>query len=179
MKTKVILYIAISEDGFIAGAGDNLDFLNTVQQVEGEDYGYAQFLNSIDVVLVGRKTYEKVISMGYPYHDDKKVFVITKSQKTSNKENFHCYTRNLVELIHEIKTATQKNIYCDGGAELATYLIKRNLIDQIILSVIPLKLKRGTLLFKQGEIPQSFKWVNSVEFKSSLIQKTFLRKEEQ
>ena len=56
MKTKVILYIAISEDGFIAGAGDNLDFLNTVQQVEGEDYGYAQFLNSIDVVLVGRKT---------------------------------------------------------------------------------------------------------------------------
>jgi|TARA_B110000495_G_scaffold94397_1_gene81558 dihydrofolate reductase len=178
MKKEVILYIAISEDGFIAGAGENLDFLNMVQ-VEGEDYGYAQFLNSIDVVLVGRKTYEKVISMGYPYHDDKKVFVITKSQKTSNKENFHYYTGNLVELIHELKTATQKNIYCDGGAELVTYLIKRNLIDQIILSVIPLKLKRGTLLFKQDEIPQSFKWVNSVEFKSGLIQKTFLRKEEQ
>ena len=60
MKKEVILYIAISEDGFIAGAGENLDFLNMVQ-VEGEDYGYAQFLNSIDVVLVGRKTYEKVI----------------------------------------------------------------------------------------------------------------------
>jgi dihydrofolate reductase len=61
MKKKVILYIAISEDGFIAGAGDNLDFLNTVW-TEGEDYCYAQFLNSIDMVLVGRKTYDKAIS---------------------------------------------------------------------------------------------------------------------
>jgi|TARA_B110000503_G_scaffold140698_1_gene232260 dihydrofolate reductase len=79
-------------------------------------------------------------------------------------------------LIQELKAATQKNIYCDGGAELAIHLIKWNLIDQIILSGIPLKLKRGTLLFKLSEVPQSFKWGNSGEFKSGLIQKTFFRK---
>lgn len=65
MKSKTVLYISISEDGFIAGVKDNLDFLNEYI-IEGEDYGYANFIKSIDTVVVGRRTYEKVFSMVTP-----------------------------------------------------------------------------------------------------------------
>lgn len=57
---KVILYIACSLDGYIAGSNDNLSFLDKVQR-EGEDYGYTEFESSFDTVLIGRKTYDWVV----------------------------------------------------------------------------------------------------------------------
>ena len=174
MDQKVILYIAISQDGFIAGEDDSLDFLNTVQMA-GEDYGYAKFIESIEAVVVGRKTYEKVISMGYPYHEDKEVYVITRSHTASNEKNLHYYHKDLSELIAYLKRTTKKNIYCDGGAQLAKHLIDQNQIDQIILSVVPLRLNTGTLLFEKGEVPSTFKLNSSVEFQSGLIQNTYTK----
>lgn len=65
-----MLYIAASLDGYIAKPNDDLSFLDQVAQ-EGEDYGYADFIRTVDTVIVGRKTYDKVISMGYPFpHTD-------------------------------------------------------------------------------------------------------------
>jgi dihydrofolate reductase len=80
----------MSQDGFISGENDNLNFLNEYQ-VKGEDYGYANFLSSIDSIVVGRKTYEKVLAMSYPYHNDKMVFVITRSSKESKSKNLSFY----------------------------------------------------------------------------------------
>ena len=65
-QRKVILYIAMSLDGFIAGENDNLDFLSTVE-VPDEDYGYSDFTNTVDTVIMGRKTYDKVMSFGVPF----------------------------------------------------------------------------------------------------------------
>lgn len=61
---KVILYISMSLDGYIATKDNSLEFLSMVGQ-EGEDYGYTDFVKSVDSVIIGRKTYEKVIEMGY------------------------------------------------------------------------------------------------------------------
>jgi dihydrofolate reductase len=81
MERKLVLYIAMSLDGYIAAENDDLSFLSAVEQ-EGEDYGYAEFINTIDTIILGRKTYDKVISMGHPYpmHGEK-VYVITRSEK--------------------------------------------------------------------------------------------------
>ncbi|HIG32804.1 MAG TPA: dihydrofolate reductase [Flavobacteriales bacterium] len=169
MAKKTILYIAMSQDGFISGENDNLDFLNEYQ-VEGEDYGYANFISSIDFIVVGRKTYEKVLAMGYPYHNNKKVFVITRNSKESKNENLTFYNGNIKTLICQLKDSTNKHIYCDGGAELASYMLKSNLIDRLILSVIPLKLHKGTLLFENGLAPNAFELRKKEEYKSGLIQ---------
>ncbi len=77
IQNKTTLYIAMSLDGFISGENDNLDFLNPYH-VEGEDYGYRAFVDSIQTVIVGRKTYEVIQGMGVPYHSEKQVFVISK-----------------------------------------------------------------------------------------------------
>ncbi|MDG2146899.1 MAG: dihydrofolate reductase family protein [Flavobacteriaceae bacterium] len=167
----MILYIAMSTDGFIAGENGNIDFLNEFQ-VEGEDYGYKNFIKTISSILVGRKTYEKVINMGYPYHEDKDVYVITRNSKPSSKK-LHFYNEDLNKLINELKGLNSGDIYCDGGAELAQALISIGLIDKIILSIIPVNLHKGTLLFKNGFVPSEFLLESQVKFKTGLTQFTY------
>ena len=63
MNRKLCLYIAMSLDGYIAKHDGDISFLSTVEQ-EGEDYGYSKFIESVDTVIIGRKTYDKILSMG-------------------------------------------------------------------------------------------------------------------
>lgn len=64
-QRKLILYIATSLDGYIANENDDLAFLDRVAE-EGEDYGYAAFTETVDTVIMGRRTYDKVVAMGVP-----------------------------------------------------------------------------------------------------------------
>ena len=73
-------------------------------------------------------------------------------------------------LIDQLKATQDKNIYCDGGAELARSLIKEQLIDEIILSVIPVDLYQGILLFEQGLVPSDFELMSRKTFQSGLMQ---------
>ncbi|HNP99428.1 MAG TPA: dihydrofolate reductase, partial [Bacteroidia bacterium] len=76
-QRKIILYIACSVDGYIAGPNDNLDFLSMVER-PSEDYGYQKFTDTIDAVIMGRKTYDKVLSFGIPFpHSGRNCFVVT------------------------------------------------------------------------------------------------------
>ena len=165
----LVLYIAMSADGYIAAENDNIDFLNDYH-VEGEDYGYSEFLNSVETILVGRKTYQKVLNMGFPYHENKSVYVISRTIKEVPTKTLTFYSGDLVSLCTQLKTCTVGNIYCDGGAELAKTLISLGLIDKIILSVVPVLLEKGTLLFENAKIPNEFNLKNRVNFTNGLVQ---------
>jgi len=169
MNPKTILYIAISEDGFIAGEDNNLDFLNPYQGGE-EDYGYSEFINSVGCILVGRKTYDVVVNMGYPYHPEKMVYVVTKQLRISSSEKLLFFDGNLRKLINEIKSSQNLNIYCDGGAELTQSLIAADLIDEMILSVVPIQLHHGTLLFQGGMVPNQFSLRSKQTYPNGLVQ---------
>lgn len=166
---KLILYIAMSRDGFIAGADGQLDFLDPYQ-VEGEDYGYSEFMHNIGSIIVGRKTYETVLGMGYPYHPDLQVIVASRTGMKSEQKNLVYYGGLWRPLIDQLKATQENNIYCDGGAELARSLINEQLIDEIILSVIPVYLYQGTLLFEQGLVPSDFELMSTKSFQSGLEQ---------
>ncbi len=137
MDRKVILYIATSLDGYIAKPNDDLSFLSIVQQ-EGEDYGYADFVNSVDTVILGRKTYDWVMTQVPEFpHSDKNSFIITRTPRSSiGKTSF--YTGKLQDLVIKLKAEEGKNIFIDGGAEIVNELLKENLIDEFIISVIPI-----------------------------------------
>jgi dihydrofolate reductase len=166
---KVILYISMSLDGYIAGLDESLDFLSPMAH-EGEDYGYADFVASVDTVIIGRKTYEKVLSMGYDYpHTDKDVYIITR-RKQESIGSFNFYAGDLRELVDKLKTQFGGDIYCDGGSEIANELMKKNLIDEYIISIIPVLLGGGTSLFKEGRTIKSLQFVNSKSFEKGLVQ---------
>lgn len=166
---KVILYISMSLDGFIANESGGLDFLNRVIK-EGEDYGYQKFVDSIDTVVIGRKTYEKVIEMGYSYpHTDKNVYIITKTARQP-LDSFQFYTGSLELLIKDLKTKPGKNIYCDGGAQLANELMRLSLIDEYIISVIPHILGNGIPLFQPNRPEQSLELISVQHFDTGLVQ---------
>ena len=164
----------MSLDGYISKSGDDLEFLNLVER-EGEDYGYALFIKTVDTVILGRKTYDKVMSMdiGFP-HADKNVYVITGTQKPdTGKVKF--YTENLKDLILKLKSVKGKNIFCDGGAETVNVLMRDDLIDEFIISIIPVFLGGGIRLFKDGRPELILELVNSKHFSKGLVQLHYKR----
>jgi dihydrofolate reductase len=166
---KLILYIAMSLDGYIAGPGDDLSFLSMVEK-EGEDYGYAVFLASVDAIIIGRKTYDWVLKHVPEYaHPDKEVFVITRTPKPATG-NTTFYTGSLTDLIHELKHRPGRNIFCDGGAEIVNELLQHHLIDEFIISIIPTMIGIGTRLFKDNRPPQGLTLISCHSFEKGLVQ---------
>lgn len=164
----------MSLDGYIATKDNSLEFLSMVEQ-EGEDYGYNDFVKSVDAVIIGRKTYEKVIEMGYAYpHTDKDVYILSRTAKPSIG-NFKFYTDDLSRLVNDLKSQSGKNIYCDGGAEIANELIKNNLVDEFIISVIPILLGDGIKLFKDGRPELKLELVSTKQFDKGLTQLYYKR----
>lgn len=170
---KVILYIAASLDGYIAKPNDDMSFLSIVQQ-EGEDYGYIDFINSIDTVILGRKTYDWVMTQVPEFpHSDKESYVITRTARPAiGKTNF--YTGNIKELLMELKGSQGKNIFIDGGAEIVNELLKDNLIDEFIISTIPILLGDGVRLFKDGRPEKLLKLVSIKQFEKGLVQSQYI-----
>ncbi len=173
-KRKLVLYIAMSLDGYIAKPNDDLSFLSIVEQ-EGQDYGYEEFVKTVDAVIVGRKTYEKVISMGFDFpHTDKDTYIITRTPRP-NLGSVKFYTGNIKLLIEKLKYKPGKNIFCDGGAEIVNELLNNDLIDEFIISVIPILLGNGIKLFKDYRPEQKLNLVSSKHFEKGLVQLHYTR----
>ena len=168
-ERKVILYIASSLDGYIAKSNDDLSFLSRVQQ-EGQDYGYAKFIDNVDTVILGRKTYDWVMKQVKEFpHAQLDSYIITRTPRQDiGKIKF--YTGNLKELVLRLRQERGKNIFIDGGAEIVNELFKEKLIDQIYLSIVPILLGDGVRLFKGGLPEQNLKLINSKQFETGLIQ---------
>ena len=84
--------------------------------------------------------------------------------------NFKFYTGDLTQLIHDLISQAGKNIYCDGGAEIANELINSDLIDEYIISVIPILLGDGIKRFKDSRTEQRLALISSKQFDKGLIQ---------
>ena len=171
------LYIAASLDGYIAKPGDDLGFLKMVEK-EGEDYGYAAFTANVDTIILGRKTYDWVLrEIGASHYDNGKrdVYVITRNERPrSGRTTF--YTGDLTALVQQLKSENGKNIYCDGGAEIVNELLKRDLIDELTISVIPVLLGNGIRLFKDERPEQQLELLRVKTFDTGLTQLHYRRK---
>ena len=174
---KLSLFIATSLDGYIAKPNDDLSFLRSVEK-EGEDYGYEEFFANVDTIILGRKTYDWVLKEIGPSHyknGEKEVYIITRTERPSiGKTKFH--TGSPAALVQKLKNKKGKNIYCDGGAEIINELLKSDLIDEFIISVIPVLVGNGTRLFKDGRPELQLELVSVKTFETGLTQLHYNRK---
>lgn len=178
MNRKVFIYIATSLDGYIAKPNDDLSFLSIVEE-KGQDYGYADFVKSVDTVILGRKTYDKVISMGFGFpHADKDTYIITRTPRP-NSGSVKFYTGDLKELVDKLKAKKGKNIFCDGGAEIVNELLEHDLIDEFIISIIPVFVGNGIKLFRDGRPEQKLELISTKQFDKGLVQLHYKRANKQ
>ncbi len=162
---KVILFIASSLDGFIAGKDGDIEWLFT-----DADYGYSEFYHSIDTVIMGRKTYDQALKFGeYPYAD-KKGFVFSRSVERQNSHDIEFISGNVPGFIKNLKRQPGKGIWLVGGSEIITLLLNADLIDECILYVHPIILGEGTPLFQHISSSKRLSFVSSKDFQSGLIQ---------
>jgi dihydrofolate reductase len=175
VKRKLFLFIAMSLDGFIAKQDGDIGFLSQVE-TEGEDYGYSSFIETVDTVIVGRKTYDKILSIGieWPY-GSREVYVLTRSVKPDSG-TLHFYSGDLNDLILKLKNQEGKHIYCDGGAETIHQLLQEDLIDEMIISIIPHLLGDGIALFKGGLQEKNLQLKSVESFEKGLVQLHYIRK---
>jgi dihydrofolate reductase len=171
---KLYIFIAMSLDGYIAAPDGDISFLPPID-MEVEDYGYADFIENIDTVVLGRKTYDKILSMGVeaPY-GDREVFVLTHSPKKETGK-LKYYSGSLKQLILGLKSQKGKHIYCDGGADTIHQLLADDLIDEMTISIIPILLGEGIALFKGGLPEKKLSLVNVSSYENGLVKLHYRR----
>jgi dihydrofolate reductase len=166
---KIILYIAASLDGFIARENGELDWLpggtGELNQSE-EDCGYEHFFDSIDTVLMGHKTYAQVLSFGieYPYKT-KQSFVFTRASSPPNADkNVTFINENAETFAKKLRNSPGKDIWLNGGAELISSFFEKNLVDELILFVIPTTIGKGIPLFPQTSVEKKLTLIESKSY---------------
>ena len=167
------VFIATSIDGYIADRNGNLDWLNTVPNPNNYDMGYKDFMNRIDALVMGRTTFETVLGFNVPWPYHKPVFVLSnhlKSIPESHKDKAFLINGQLTDVLKSINQQGYQNLYIDGGITIKNFL-KEDLIDEMILTTIPIVLGGGTSLF--GDLPKElvsgdFYWITNVKIVSPL-----------
>lgn len=173
---KIILYIAISQDGFIADVNGGVEWLpHPETDQELIDVGYKELMCRIDSILMGSLSYQQILSFGDWRWADKQTYVFTsKSLKSDN--SFVQFTNDspLAFLTEYKNRPSTKDIWLLGGAQLAESFAKEGLIDEIILTVVPKTLGAGIPLSLNFE---DFTVNIEKSLMKGLVQKKYLRKE--
>lgn len=149
MNRSIVLYIAVSLDGYIARKDGSVDWLTGNSGDLGVDTGYDDFFSTIDTVVMGRITYEQVINELSPdkwVYEGKKCYVATSKKGFADKR-VEFVSDGISGVVSSLKNQQGKDIYIVGGGRLIDEFIKKDLIDKYIITIIPKILGDGIPLF--------------------------------
>lgn len=148
--STVTIHMVSSLDGFIAKNDGSVLWLQSTDTYEQgvvlTDEAVAAFLKNIDCYVMGSRTYEHALELGWPY-GDVPVIVLTKRDLKTARKNVAFYAGDLEQLLNNRLKPNFKEIWVVGGAMLAKDFIRFNLADNIIISIMPIILGGGTLFF--------------------------------
>jgi dihydrofolate reductase len=167
MRARCSVFIATSFDGFIARSDGGIDWLSIVEQ-PGEDYGYRRFFESIDTLVVGRKTYET--ALGFPEwpYAGKRCIVLTHASLAA-KHGEEPFLGSPDSLVDKLTADGAKRIYVDGGAVIQQFLAA-GLVTDMVVSIVPVLLGEGVPLFGKIGGDLRLDLVDSRSYESGLVQ---------
>ena len=170
------VYIATSLDGFIATSDGRLDWLEKIPNPSQSDYGYGEFIKSIDAIVMGRKTFEKVLTFGQWVYD-KPVFILSNSLTNLPepiREFAEIIRGDIKEIITQLNQKGYKNLYIDGGRVIQSFL-QEDLIDEIIITLVPILLGKGVPLFGKLEQHLQFRHKTTEIYDHTLVKSHYTR----
>lgn len=177
MNIKVSVYIATSLDGFIARDDGGLDWLDEANATvpDGEDCGYQAFTESVDVLIMGRKTYEKVLSFGEWPYGSKPVAVLSHkpiSFPPGVPDAVTHSSESPQNILKRLSNEGVQHVYVDGGITIQGFL-SEGLVNEITMTVIPIILGDGIPLF--GSIKKDIRLTHlrTTAFDFGFVQSTY------
>jgi dihydrofolate reductase len=162
---KVVLFIATSLDGYIASTDGTVDWL-----FHDADYGYTEFISSVDAVVMGRKTWEQAKTFEEVPFAGKQVIVFSRSQSNASESRIRFVQGHPSIAITEIRCSIQKDIWLVGGGDLIQQFIANNLIEEFRLFVHPIILGQGIPLFTQQSQRTDLSFLSSQSYPSGLVE---------
>lgn len=150
---NVILYIAMSLDGFIARETGAIDWLDPAASSMKTDLQYRSMYQRIDTVLLGKKTYDQITQELSPQHwlyEDRHTLVFTHTP-CENTSNVTFVQEDPVLVVKNLKQQDGKDIWLNGGASLVHPLLLEGLIDELQIAILPISLGHGIPLFPKEE----------------------------
>ncbi len=173
---EVSVYIAVSIDGFIARTDGDIDWLHSYSKGDkSEDYGYKEFMSSVDALIMGRKTFEKVLSFGeWPYGNKVVVMLSSKAVNIPEKLEKHVEASSLgpSELLANLSKRGINHVYIDGGKIIQSFLCAR-LVNELIITYIPRLIGNGIPLFGTLEEDILLKHIYTKSYSSGLVQSRY------
>jgi dihydrofolate reductase len=169
---KLSVFCGVSVDGFLARPDHTLDFLDAGGQ---EPHGYEEFYASVDVVVIGRKTFEVVLTFGRWAYGKKPVVVLsTRSLDLSSVKGgvVEQMSGEPAEIVKQLKSRGFKHAYIDGGITIQQFLTA-GCIDRLVITRVPVLIGAGIPLFGPVQHDISLRHVATRSYKGGLVQSEY------
>lgn len=177
MTARASVFIATSLDGFIARSDGSIDWLNRANATipSGEDCGYKAFMDTVDVLVMGRNTFEQALSFGEWPYGTKPVVVLSSKGVTipvaiSQTVSASRETPNV--LVQRLTLEGAKHLYVDGGLTIQRFM-RAGLINEFIITVIPVLLGTGKPLFGPLESDVALTHVSTKAYDFGFVQNKY------
>jgi len=171
---KNIVYIATSIDGFIARENGNIDWLMDIPNPNENDFGFNEFMERIDAIVMGKNTFEMVLSFSeWPYI--KPVFVLSNTLEVipdNLSQKAEIIKGDPKRIIKELNSRKYKNLYIDGGITIQNFL-NLELIDELIITRIPILLGKGIPLFSEISNEQKYEHITTEVFNNKIVKSRY------
>jgi dihydrofolate reductase len=163
---KVILGVAVSLDGFIEGPKGEYDWCMTDQ-----DYGMSAFFKRIDAIFMGRKSYDLANTLDVSQNPWKgvKTYVFSNTLKEVKGQDMVLVKGDTKKEVQKLKEAPGKDIWLFGGAELTTFFINEELLDEMWLAVHPILLGSGKSLFQHINGRKKLELTEQIAYNTGLV----------
>jgi dihydrofolate reductase len=177
MNAKTSVFIATSLDGFIARSDGSIDWLdraNTVVPAD-EDFGYESFIKTVDVIVMGRNSFEQVSTFDRWPYEDKRVVVLSRTGvaiPAALSTMVSASSESPALLVQRLTAEGAQHLYIDGGQTIQSFL-RAGSIDELTITVIPILLGKGKPLFGSLESDLELQHISTLVYDFGFVQSTY------
>lgn len=174
----ITLHMVSSVDGFIARHDNDIGWLDSSSDVYEKglpEENAEEFNQTIDCYVLGSRTYEHALQLGWPYGDTPTV-VVTSRNLRQTKPSVEFYAGDLTKLVEDRLAPRYKNIWLVGGAMLGQSFLKLGLVDEIRLAIVPVLLGSGLSLFGNSGREERWRLKDVSAYKTGIVELSYVRK---
>jgi dihydrofolate reductase len=174
MPPSVSLYISTTLDGYIARSDGAIDWLTRIDEND-TDYGYEKFFASIDGLIMGSATFDFIRTLGpWPY-GDKPSFIFTRRALNNDEQNISFVAGDPAQFLESEAVAPLSRLWLVGGSSLIAPFVRKDLIDEYIITVLPVVLGHGLRLFPSPAPEQWLEMTSCTTFNRGILQVQYCR----